>query len=628
LNARLEEILGIKYRRMSEEALREQKLLEDKVSSLEDELYKARFLLNAVREKVESQKKAMKKAKAEEEAKKAEEEARKAKAEKEAEKASLEAREAKATAFKKAKNLYYYGDENMGRWEHEKKQKELREKEVAKQMTALKEALSPLEKELLKYWETKDLDKEDDDSEDRALPTLDYTNGYLEDIQKATKFPFTKSEKHNWFNNYGGSSGVAPRVDDIVDAPQSPFDSKDSEPKNPEKWLEENFDAYYQYLTEERDDDFVPMPDYYGIKTLFITVKNEAEKAKVVEWLKAWKKVGELLNSQNDLSSKLQQEANKKEREESDVKHKAQKIKNKELLLDYLKNKKYTRAEKGSKIYGGKDDTFVYGNLDWITPAVISSHAFDVGDYSIYIREPTHFDDYREEHILISVKEGTSPTPEEAIAYVVSTLEKEFAPAPMATPAPAPAPVRRKIRVHLKKPDAAPNAPDAPKKDDIPSDLAYLSDYIKRMSDKFISEVEPMLGNAIEQRKTDGSSRELDDRIRALRIAVKISRDRYDAEKDAAKKPEAPISIPKKEFVAEHKELVQVLKKDEPKEVAKEAKKQETELKTTLKKPIEKHTIKEIAEMIRIHLAKKGKRAALSGLNKTQLLAAYKQLVG
>ena len=93
-------------------------------------------------------------------------------------------------------------------------------------------------------------------------------------------------------------------------------------------------------------------------------------------------------------------------------------------------------------------------------------------------------------------------------------------------------------------------------------------------------------------------------------------------------KPEAPISIPKKEFVAEHKELVEVLKKDEPKEVAKEAKKQEAELKTTLKKPIENHTIKEIAEMIRSHLAKKGKRVALSHLNKTQLLAAYKSLVG
>ena len=94
------------------------------------------------------------------------------------------------------------------------------------------------------------------------------------------------------------------------------------------------------------------------------------------------------------------------------------------------------------------------------------------------------------------------------------------------------------------------------------------------------------------------------------------------------KKPDAPISIPKKDFVAEHKELVEVLKKDEPKEVAKEAKKQEAELKTTLKKSIEKHTNKEIADMIRSHLAKKGKRVALSGLNKTQLLSAYKQLVG
>jgi len=91
---------------------------------------------------------------------------------------------------------------------------------------------------------------------------------------------------------------------------------------------------------------------------------------------------------------------------------------------------------------------------------------------------------------------------------------------------------------------------------------------------------------------------------------------------------EASISIPKKEFVAEHKELVEVLKEDKPEEVAKELKKQEKELKATLKKPVEKHTVKEIGDMIRSHLAKKGKRVALSGLNKTQLLAAYKQLVG
>ena len=48
--------------------------------------------------------------------------------------------------------------------------------------------------------------------------------------------------------------------------------------------------------------------------------------------------------------------------------------------------------------------------------------------------------------------------------------------------------------------------------------------------------------------------------------------------------PAAPIVIPKEEFVAEHKELVKVLKEDKPEEVAKEAEKQEEELKDTLKK--------------------------------------------
>lgn len=475
------------------------------------------------------------------------EEAKKQEAEK-AKTAEADARKARAVAYKKASNLYYYGDENTNRWDFERKQEAERSKEVANRMKALKDALSPLEKELLKYWEDNSLDKDDDDSEDRALPTLEYTDGYLEEIEKAKKFPFTKSEAHNWMNNYGGSSGVAPRINEIVDAPQSPFDSKDSEPKNPLKWLEENFDAYYQYKMEEKEndsgsesgsddsdssDDGVEMPDYYGIKTLFITVKDEAEKAKAVEWLKAWKKVGELLNSENDMSSKMRNELRQKENTEREVKRTSQKIKNKELLLDYLKNKKYTRAEKSSPIYGNKDDTFVYGNLEWLTPAVASAEVFRVGDYTIYIREPSDFDDYREEHILISVKEGTSPTPEEAIAYVVSTLEKELAPT-------APAPVKR--------------------------------------------------------------------------VLLKL------------RKPEAPISIPKKEFVAEHKELVQVLKKDEPKAVAQEAKKQEAELKTTLKKDIDKHTNKEIADIIREHLKKHGKTVALSGKNKAQLLEIYKQI--
>jgi hypothetical protein len=96
----------------------------------------------------------------------------------------------------------------------------------------------------------------------------------------------------------------------------------------------------------------------------------------------------------------------------------------------------------------------------------------------------------------------------------------------------------------------------------------------------------------------------------------------------APKKSEAPIAIPKKEFVAEHKELVKVLKEDKPKAVAQEAKKQAAELKTTLAKPIDKYTNAEIADMIRAHLAKKGKTAALSHLNKSALLAVYKQLMG
>jgi len=510
----------------------EQRLLEAKkhLASLESELS---ALLVSIAE--ETAKQNAEKAKAEE--------AEKAKT------AEADARKAKYLAYRKASNLYYYGDENTNRWDFERKQSTERSKEVARRMKALKEALSPLEKELLKYWEDNQLDAEDDDSEDRALPTLEYTDGYLEEIEKAKKFPFTKSEAHNWMNNYGGSSGVAPRIDEIVDAPQSPFDCKDSDPKNPLKWLEENFDAYYEYQLEKKeyeekpsdsgsesgsdDSDGVEMPDYYGIKTLFITVKDEAEKAKAVEWLKAWKKVGELLNSENDMIGKMKDEERKKENAEREVRNAEQKIKNKELLLDYLKNKKYTRAEKGSKVYGkyAENDVFVYGNLEWITPAVISFHAFGVGDYTIYIREPEEDED-KEEHILISVKDGTSPTPEEAIAHIVSTLEKELAPAP--------APVKRTL-LKLKKPDA-------------------------------------------------------------------------------------PISIPKKEFVAEHKELVQVLKKDEPKAVAQEAKKQEAELKTTLKKDIEKHTNKEIADIIREHLKKHGKSVALSGKNKAQLLEIYKQI--
>jgi hypothetical protein len=118
----------------------------------------------------------------------------------------------------------------------------------------------------------------------------------------------------------------------------------------------------------------------------------------------------------------------------------------------------------------------------------------------------------------------------------------------------------------------------------------------------------------------------------------------------AAKKVEAPISVPKKEFVAEHKELVQVLKKDEPKAVAKEAKKQESELKKvvsspapaakkspppTLSKPIEKYTKQEIAEIFREHFKKLGKSVggvrngkplSLSQLNKHELIALYKEM--
>jgi hypothetical protein len=118
----------------------------------------------------------------------------------------------------------------------------------------------------------------------------------------------------------------------------------------------------------------------------------------------------------------------------------------------------------------------------------------------------------------------------------------------------------------------------------------------------------------------------------------------------APKKVEAPISITKKEFVAEHKELVQVLKKDEPKAVAKEAKKQEGELKKvvsspapaakkspppTLSKPIEKYTKQEIAEIFREHFKKIGKSVggvrdgkplSLSQLNKHELVALYKQM--
>ena len=88
-----------------------------------------------------------------------------------------------------------------------------------------------------------------------------------------------------------------------------------------------------------------------------------------------------------------------------------------------------------------------------------------------------------------------------------------------------------------------------------------------------------------------------------------------------------PIVIPEKEFVAEHKELISTLKADNPVAIAKEAAKQSQELKAVLKKPLEKHTIAEIATMIRQHLAKKNMKAALSHLNKTQIVAAYKKIV-
>ena len=92
------------------------------------------------------------------------------------------------------------------------------------------------------------------------------------------------------------------------------------------------------------------------------------------------------------------------------------------------------------------------------------------------------------------------------------------------------------------------------------------------------------------------------------------------------KKAEAPISIPKKEFVAEHKELVQVLKKDEPKAVAKELKKQEAELKA-VGNPLDKYTNSQIKDIIREHLKKHGKTVALSALNKTQLYALHKEVM-
>ena len=121
----------------------------------------------------------------------------------------------------------------------------------------------------------------------------------------------------------------------------------------------------------------------------------------------------------------------------------------------------------------------------------------------------------------------------------------------------------------------------------------------------------------------------------------------------------ASVSMPKKELVEEHKKLVQVLKKDEPKEVAKEAKKQEAELKTykntgyvekpehseelkksmaehaartakkaeeDAKKPVEKLTNEEIKNLIHQHLKKHGKSTALSGKNKAQLIEIYKKV--
>lgn len=93
----------------------------------------------------------------------------------------------------------------------------------------------------------------------------------------------------------------------------------------------------------------------------------------------------------------------------------------------------------------------------------------------------------------------------------------------------------------------------------------------------------------------------------------------------APKKAEAPITIPKKEFIAEHKELVQVLKKDEPKAVAKEAKKQEAELKDV--SPPAKATNGEIREMIKERLKKHGKTASVSKLNRGELLVLYKQVM-
>ena len=95
----------------------------------------------------------------------------------------------------------------------------------------------------------------------------------------------------------------------------------------------------------------------------------------------------------------------------------------------------------------------------------------------------------------------------------------------------------------------------------------------------------------------------------------------------SAPAPEPPISIPKEEFVAEHKELVEVLKEDKPQEIAKELKKQEAELKTVLTKPIGKHSKSEIADLIREHLKKKGKKTALSHLTKEELIEVYKELV-
>jgi len=96
--------------------------------------------------------------------------------------------------------------------------------------------------------------------------------------------------------------------------------------------------------------------------------------------------------------------------------------------------------------------------------------------------------------------------------------------------------------------------------------------------------------------------------------------------KAEAPKAEAPITITKKEFVAEHKELVQVLKKDEPKAVAKEAKKQEAELKA-VGNPLDKYTNSQIKDMIREHLKKHKKTVALSHLNKAQLYALHKEVM-